>query len=67
MQNCFIRFLEEEQYKPKTTGVLTFLVCGQCHLFPLCKGIMIEVAEMALSGEEGVGTGAQLAPKIAWP
>jgi len=26
IQNCFIRFWEEEQYKPKTTGALTPLV-----------------------------------------
>jgi len=25
----YIRFWEEEQYKPKTTGALTFLVCGR--------------------------------------
>jgi len=29
MQNFFIRFWEEGQYKPKTTGALTFLVCGR--------------------------------------
>ena len=29
MQKFFIRFWEEEQYKPKTTGALTFLVCDQ--------------------------------------
>jgi len=35
----------------------------ECHLFPFCKGLLTEMAAMALSGEEGVGTGAQLAPK----
>jgi len=35
----------------------------ECHLFPLCKGLLTELAEMALSGEEGVETGAQVAPK----
>jgi len=35
----------------------------ECHLFPLCKGLLTEIAEMALSVEEGVGTGAQLALK----
>ena len=29
MHKFFIRFWEEEQYKPKTTGVLTFLGCGR--------------------------------------
>jgi len=39
----------------------------ECHLFPLFKRLLTEMAEMALSGEEGVGTGAQLAPKQAGP
>ena len=29
IQNCFIGFWKEEQYKPKTTGPLTFLVRGR--------------------------------------
>ena len=29
MQKFFTRFWEKGQYKPKTTGVLTFLVCGR--------------------------------------
>jgi len=29
----------------------------------MCKGLVTDMAEMALFGEEGVGTGAQLAPK----
>jgi len=28
-KKIFIRFWEEGQYKPKTTGALTFLVCGR--------------------------------------
>jgi len=35
----------------------------ECHLFLLFKGLLTEMAEIALSGEEGVGTVAQLAPK----
>jgi len=53
----------EGQYKPKTAGVLTFQSAVECHLFPLCKGLFTEMAEMALSGEEGVVTRAQLDPK----
>ena len=60
----FIRFWEEGQYKRKTTGALTFLQSAvDCHLCPLCKELLIEMAETALSGEEGVGTGTHLAPK----
>jgi len=59
----FTRFWEQGQYKPKTTGTLTFLVCGRLLSLSLCKGLLTEMAEMALSGEEGVGTGVQLAPK----
>jgi len=35
----------------------------ECHLFPLSKGLLTALAEMALSGEECVGNGAQLPPK----
>jgi len=42
---------------------LRFLSAVECHLFALCKGLLTEIAETALSGEEVVGTGAQLAPK----
>ena len=38
----------------------------ECYLFPLCKGLLTEMAEMALFGEEGVGTGAQL-PQVSMP
>jgi len=32
----------------------------ECLLFSLFKGLLTELAEMALSGEEGVGTGVQM-------
>ena len=34
-----------------------------CHLFSLFKRILTELAEVALPGEEGVGTGAQMPHK----
>jgi len=49
---------EEGQYKPKTTGALAFLVCGRVSSPSF---VQRNLAEMALSGEEGVGTRAQLA------
>jgi len=35
----------------------------ECRLFHLLKGLLTEMAEMTLSGEEGVWTEAQLPPK----
>jgi len=35
----------------------------ECHLFHLFKGLLTEMAEMTLSGEEAVWTEAQLPPK----
>jgi len=35
----------------------------ECHLFSLFKGFLTGLAELALPGEEGVGTGAQLPQK----
>jgi len=32
----------------------------ECLLFSLFKGLLTDLAEMALSGEEGVGTGVQM-------
>jgi len=59
----FIKCWEEGQYKPRTTGALTFAsVPSNVISFFVQRGLS-GMAEMALSGEEGVGTGAQLPPK----
>ena len=67
MQNFFIRFWEEGQYKPKTTGVLTLLVCGRMSSLSFVQMTFDWDGWNALSLEEGEGSGAQLALKKACP
>jgi len=63
MKSSFIRFWEERQCKPQTTGALSFASLPSNVIFSLFRGLLSGMAEMALSGEEDVGTGAQLPPK----
>jgi len=63
VQKFFIRFWEEEQYKPKTTGALTLLVCGRMLSLSFVQRTFDWDGGNGFSGKEGVETGAQLAPK----
>ena len=63
MQNNCVTFWEEGDghYKRQTTGALTIASLPLNVIsFLLLKGLLTEMVEMALSGEERVRTGAQL-------
>jgi len=63
MKNSFIRFWEERQYKPKTTWALTFLVCGRMSSLSFVQRTFDWDGWNGFVWREGVGNGAQLAPK----
>ena len=50
----------EGQYKPRTTGPLIFTSLRSKVISLLLKGLLTGVGEIALAGEENVGSGGQL-------